>query len=112
MMRNELHYVEPKHASFLNLKDGYDSACIATPPSDPIPLSDTNKEANELNIRAMISVHYNGVGPRDIGLTILFLGVSEFQGGGGSIRFILYFMKIWNRLWIQCTKNHNTRLKV
>ena len=36
---------------------------------------DENKQLNELNIRGMMATYYLGVGPRDVGNTLSFLGV-------------------------------------
>ena len=59
-------------------------------PPPNIPLSHTNKEPNELNVRAMVSVYYQGVGPRNIGNTISFLGVP----GGGHTFYNLFYGNI------------------
>ena len=88
-MRNKLYKLERKHEVFLKLKDDCDSVCTTTPPpsySDTTHPSDSDEETNEVNIRAMMAVFYNGVSPRDIGKTMSFLGVP----GGCTFHNLFY----------------------
>ena len=43
------------------------------------PVLNSVKESDAVNLQAMMAVYYGGVGPRDIGNTMSFLGL---PGGG------------------------------
>ena len=78
---NKIRNQERKLSSLQNKVN--EQSVIQQKPSNPLH---DKKETEDVNLRAMMAVFYQGVGPRDIGNTLSFLGLP----GGSSFPQLFY----------------------